>query len=113
MNQGIPVIVALAPDYRARVKSVQLSGTGVIVEIETPYADEDDILGKVYQEDQQGTPRHFDRSFQNGTASLAITSYPRRMLIALISRTGGDLIDEWSYDSVAPFNAGVELESTE
>ena len=35
------------------------------------------------------------------------------MLIALISRTGGDLIDDWSYDSAAPFNAGVELESTE
>jgi hypothetical protein len=113
INQGIPVIVALAPDYRARVKRVQLSASGVTVEIETPAVDEDDILGKVFQEDQQGTPRHFDLSFRKGTASFATTSYPKRMLIALISGKGGDMIDEWSYDSATPFNAGAELESTE
>ena len=113
INQGIPIIVALAPDYRARMKRVQLSGAGVTVEIETPGAGEGDLVGKVYCEDLHGSPGHFDLSFLNGAARFPTTSYPRRMLIALMSRSSGEIIDEWSYDSAMPGNSGVEIEATE
>ena len=47
VNQGTPEIVALAPDYRARVKRVRLSKTGATVEIEMPESSEGQVFGKV------------------------------------------------------------------
>lgn len=119
-NQGTPEIVALAPDYRARVQRVRLSTTGASVEIETPEGDEANVLGKVYHENAHGLTTHRDLSFENGRASFAAPGYPRKMMVVLVCRDTGDGIDEWYYDSDQgyrgfgiPSNSGVEIEESE
>jgi hypothetical protein len=119
-NQGTPEIVALAPDYRARVKKVRLSMTGAAVEIETPEGDEAQIVGKVYHENVHGIGTHSDLAFENGRASFAATGYPRKMIVMLVSRDRGDAIDEWYYDSDQnfrslgmPHHSGAEIEESE
>jgi hypothetical protein len=119
-NQGSPEIVALAPDYRARVEKVRLSMTGATVEIETPEGGEANVLGKVYHENAHGLATHCDLSFENGRASLVAPGYPRKMIAVLVSRDTGESIDEWYYDSDQglrsfgiPPNSGVEIEESE
>jgi hypothetical protein len=119
VNPGTPEIVALAPDYRARVKRVRLSTKGATVEIETAGNDDANILGKVYHENAHGR-KHADLSFQNGLASFEAPGYPRKMMVVLIARDRGDHIDEWYYDTDnalhgfgIPSYSGVEIEESE
>lgn len=119
-NQGSPEIVALVPDYRARVERVRLSMTGATVEIEIPEGDEAQILGKVYHENGHGVATHCDLSIENGRASFAAPGYPRKMIVMLVSRSRGDAIDEWYYDSDQSFrgfgiptDSGAEIEESE
>jgi Putative DNA-binding domain len=119
-NQGTPELVALAPDYRARVKKVRLSLTGATVEIEIPEGDEFQILGKVYHENGHGAATHCDLSFESRRASFTATGYPRKMIVTLVSRDRGDAIDEWYYDSDQnfrslgmPHDSGAEIEENE
>ena len=119
VNPGTPEVVALAPDYRARVKRVRLSTKGAAVEIEAAGSDDANILGKVYHENAHGRT-HADLSFQNGLASFEASGYPRKMMVVLLARDRGDQIDEWYYDADQalhgfgiPSYSGVEIDESE
>jgi Putative DNA-binding domain len=121
INQGTYEVAALAPDYRARVKRVQLSGHGGTVEIETLESSGNDILGKVYYEDAHGRITHHDLTFTKGSGSFVSSAYPKQMVLLLVSLRGGDVIDEWFYSSGlqgynsfgTPSNVGAEIEANE
>jgi hypothetical protein len=87
-NQGTPEIVALAPDYRARVKKVRLSMTGAAVEIETPEGDDTQIVGKVYHENFARVPNGRKRSRAIGApASTSGITTPTRISVVSGFRT--------------------------
>ena len=87
LNQGSAEIVALAPEYRARVKKVRLSRTGATVEIDTSEGYSSEIVGKVFREAGRALT-HTDLSFQNGTAAFPAPGYPRKMIVVLMGRDG-------------------------
>ena len=119
-NQGTPEIVALVPDYRARVQRVRLSMTGATVEIETPEDDE-------VNDPRKGVPRECARP-RHAPRSL-LRQRPRKFRSAWLPAQNdcsagfarrGEGIDEWYYDSDQglrsfgiPPNSGVEIEESE
>jgi hypothetical protein len=114
-NQGArqSELVALAPDYRAKIECVRLMTFGISVEISVTNGSDVPIIGKLYHEDGTGQDRYDDLAFVNGVATVCTTGQPRRMLVALISSVNGDVIDEWSYDAFHPGPNGPVIEITE
>jgi hypothetical protein len=110
INQGTPELIALAPDYRARVAQVRLARSAIGVTIEAPEGGESSIIAKGYFEDAQGRKQHFDLTFHDLTASIETAGYPRNLIIILLSRDDGDVIDEWLYNPSAGLDPGALME---
>ncbi len=108
-------LVALAPDYRGRISEVRLSTRGVEVLVEClPGANEDDLIGKVYFEGPSGNVEQGKLEFNNARATFKAGGFPRSVLVALLSKSRGDLIDEKAFHSGHAYtSAGVVIETTE
>jgi hypothetical protein len=111
-NQGGSEIIALAPDYRSRIVSVHLSKTSVQVKIATSDHLPTPVIGKAYIQNLRGGKQHFDLLFENGVSTVQTDGSPRDLLIVLMTRDSGEIIDEWSYNSGMPVASGVVIETT-
>ena len=112
-NQGSPDLFALAPDYRARVDQVDLGGPEIVVTIQTFDNQRSEMIGKIYHEDVDGKVRHGDLIFDALQARFAVDREARRIMIALLSRSEGDLVDEWVYDPAAGATSGASFRTPE
>jgi hypothetical protein len=112
-NPNTTELIALAPDYRARVRKVSLSSSAATVFIEAMVGAGQQILGKTYFEDSQGRMYHHDLDLREGTAIFSTGSNPQSVGLVLLSRETGDVIDEWVFNAMAPVNPGAEIEVRE
>ncbi|MFB3923283.1 MAG: helix-turn-helix domain-containing protein [Terriglobia bacterium] len=107
-------VIALAPDYRARISELRLSTKGVQVLIECLSAIQDDLIGKLYYETDDGKVLHGDLLFKDNQAEFAASGFPRELTLGLLSKMDGNLIDERTFYSGATYSqAGVVLQATE
>lgn len=107
-------LIALAPDYRGRLREVRLSAGGVEVQIDCPPgADRSDLLGKVYFEAPSGKRRQQRLMFTDGRAAFEAETFPRTLIAVLLSGSTGDLIDENGFLAGYHYAAsGVVVETT-
>jgi hypothetical protein len=110
INEGTPELLALAPDYRARVKRVCISKSLVTVTVEVSDGDST-IIGKVCHEDIAGRKSHCDLDFRDGTAAFETKGYARNVIVALLGRERGDVIDEWFYDPSTGLDSGAFIDT--
>jgi hypothetical protein len=88
------VLVALVPDYRGRIKEIRLGTNSVGVEVVCMAgSSESDLIGKLYSKSYAGIVDCIDLTFNSGKAVTKISDFPHDLLVALLSRDGGDLID--------------------
>ncbi len=88
------VLKALVPDYRGRIREIRLGTNSVEVQIMClAGSSEQDLVGKLYSETYSGLVDCGDLSFTDGKASARISGFPRDMVIALLSRKDGELVD--------------------
>ncbi len=108
-------LVALTPDYRGRSSELRSSTTGVEVMIEClPRADVEDLIGKVYFEAPSGAHEQGTLEFNDQRATFQANTFPRRLVVVLLSRSKGALIDErWFNTGSTHADASVVVETTE
>jgi len=108
-------LVALAPDYRARIAELRLSTRGVQIQIEClSETNECNLLGKLYYESRDGKVLHTDILFTGNKAQFEATDFPRYLNVGLLSKTEGTLLDERVFYAGAPYTqSDVVLEASE
>jgi hypothetical protein len=105
-------IYVLAPDYRGRIWQLKLSTKGVTAVIQSlSTSNTEDLVVKMYVEMVEGITSHGEPSIENGIATLPTNGFPERVLVALLSRSTGELIDY--KDTQFGFRTGITVESTE
>jgi len=88
------IFAALAPDYRGRIREIRLGTNSVEVQIMClAGSSEGDLVGKLYSKGYGGLPDCADLSFANGKAVAKISNFPRNLIVVLLSRKEGDLVD--------------------
>jgi hypothetical protein len=108
-------LVALVPDYRAKIQTVRLSTKGGEVHVQIPEGGREDVLlAKYYHESFQGCTHQGGLLFAQGKACFEAKDFPRRMIVALLCKPDREVIDEWFFEAGAPArNQGVEFEQSE
>lgn len=85
---------ALAPDYRGRIRQVQLGAKGVEIQIVClAQTSESDLIGKLHARTLSGLNDCADLVFSGGKATAKVSDFPRDLLVALLSKKDGDLVD--------------------
>src|SRR3989442_3919974 len=109
------VLVALAPDYRARIAELRLSTKGLQVQIEClSEKSEESLIGKLYYETTEGRALTSDLLFDAGNARFDAVGFARHLVLGLVSKTDETLIDERViYSAVRYRESGIILESDE
>lgn len=109
------LFAALAPDYRGRIREVRLGTNSVEVQIVCPAgSSERDLVGKVYSKGYSGLADCADLSFTHGKAAAKISDFPRDLLVALLSRKEGDLVDRRQFLAGSRYvTEGVVIEAPE
>jgi hypothetical protein len=99
------VLSALVPDYRGRIAEIRLMNDGVAVRVMClAGAEMSDLTGKLYCEGYHGNRISENLEFDDKGAAFASTKdFPRHLVVALLSKTGKDLIDERIFDAGSPF----------
>lgn len=108
-------LVALAPDYRGRLSELRLSTRGVEVSIDCPTGSDDgDLFAKIYFEAPSGARLQGSLDFKDRKATFEADTFPRNLIVALASKSTGDLIDERSFRAGYGYTqAGIAFETTE
>jgi hypothetical protein len=108
-------MVALAPDYRAKLAEVRLSTKGLQARIEClSQAEEEKLVGKLYYETSDGQILHRDLQFAQQRAGFEAPGFPRHVVLGLLSKTDGGLIDQNSFYAGVPYaQPGIVLEASE
>ena len=105
-------IHVVAPDYRGRIWQLKMSSKGVIAEIQSLQGTNPaDLLVKIYVQIVEGITIHGEPAIENGLAVLPTKGFPERVLVALLSRSTGELIDY--KDTQMGYRDGIVIESTE
>lgn len=104
---------ALVPDYRARIREIRIGTESVEVGVMCPAGNsERDLIGKLYSHSHSGIADSADLSFTEGKASAKIREFPRDLLVALLSRNDGELVDRRQFLSGSQYrNEDVVIEA--
>jgi hypothetical protein len=99
------VLSALVPDYRGKISSIRLHNDGVAVEVEClAGANVKDLTGKLYCEGYYGNRMTEDLEFDEKGAAFASTKdFPRHLVVALVSKSRQDMVDERTFDAGSPY----------
>src|SRR5882762_3233247 len=114
-NQYSGVLAALAPDYRGRIKEIHIGTNTVQIEIEClAGSSENDLIGKVYVRYYAGISITADLNFTDNKASAEVRDFPRDLLVVLLSRKTGELVDRKSFLAGSQYvTEGVTIEAPE
>ncbi len=114
-SQYSGVLAALAPDYRGRIKEIHIGTNSVQIEIEClDGSSENDLIGKVYVRYYAGISITADLNFTDHKASAEVRDFPRDLLVVLLSRKTGELVDRKSFLAGSQYvTEGVTIEAPE
>jgi schlafen family protein len=85
---------ALAPDYRGRIRQVRLGANAVEVQVMClSGSSEADLIGKLHARTLAGLADCADLIFSGEKATTKISAFPRDLLVVLLSKKDGDLVD--------------------
>jgi hypothetical protein len=102
------------PDFRARIKSLRLSGNRVTLEVETRESSESDLRAKFYCKTEDLEYVSDDLVLENGQATFTADKEPLMVEAHILSIVDEDSIDRRSFDYRYPSkDGGVEVENTE
>lgn len=93
----------LVPDYRGKIEEIRIGANSV--EVEVTGSSESDLVGKLYSQSYLGVATCADLNFTDGTASAKISDFPRDLLVALLSRNDGTLIDRRQFLSGSQYRS--------
>lgn len=95
---------ALVPDYRGRIDKVVLGKSSVEVQITClAGASEGELIGKLYAKHSSGSVDCADMVFANSKGTAHISDSPRDLLVALLWRADGDLVDYRQFAAGSPY----------
>jgi Putative DNA-binding domain len=114
-NQYSGVLAALVPDYRGKIEEIRIGTNSVQVEIEClAGSSEKDLMGKLFARYYGGISATEDLAFTDGKASAKISDFPRDLLVVLLSRNDGELIDRRNFLAGSQYvTEGVTIEAPE
>lgn len=109
------VLAALVPDYRGKIKEIRIGTNSVQVEIEClAGSSEKDLVGKLFVRYYGGISITADLNFTDYKATAEIRDFPRDLLVVLLCRKDGELVDRRSFLAGSQYVAeGVRIESPE
>lgn len=88
------VLAALVPDYRGKIEAIRIGTNSVQVEIAClAGSSEKDLIGKLFVRYYSGISITADLNFTDHKASAEIRDFPRDLLVVLLSREDGELVD--------------------
>jgi len=97
-SQYSGVLAALVPDYRGKIKEIRIGTNSVQVEIEClAGSSEKDLIGKLFVRYYGGISVTADLDFTDHKASAEIRDFPRDLLVVLLARKDGELVDRKSF----------------
>ena len=89
---------ALVPDYRARIQEIRIGTNSVEIQVLCPGGNsEKNLIGKLYAQTHGGVADSADLSFTEDRATAKISGFPRDLLVALLSKKDGELVDRRQY----------------
>jgi len=114
-SQYSGVLAALAPDYRGKIKEIRIGTNSVQVEIEClAGSSEKDLIGKLFVRYYGGISVTADLNFSDHKASAKIGDFPRDLLVVLLARKDGELVDRKSFLAGSQYvTEGVTIEAPE
>lgn len=114
-SQYSGVLAALVPDYRGRIKEIRIGTKTVEVEIEClAGSSEKDLIGKLFVKYYGDISITADLNFTDYRASAEIRDFPRDLLVVLLSRKDGELVDRRSFLAGSQYvTEGVTIEAPE
>jgi hypothetical protein len=109
------VLSALAPDYRGKIEEIRIGTRSVEVEIaRLSGSSEKDLIGKMFVQYYGGISITADLDFVDHKASAEIGGFPRDLLVVLLSRKNGEIVDRRSFLAGSQYVAeGVTIEAPE
>jgi len=109
---GLGQLIALVPDYRARIAQLRLSTNGVQVEIDcSGTCTEENLLVKVYQRAAMGQASHGELPVHDKGAHFPAEDFPQNVIVALFDRRTGDLLDQRYFCEAFPDMSGAVIET--
>jgi hypothetical protein len=114
-SQYSGVLAALVPDYRGKIKEIRIGTSSVQVEIECLVgSSEKDLIGKLFVRYYAGISITADLNFTDNKASAEIRDFPRDLLVVLLARKDGELVDRKSFLAGSQYvTEGVTIEAPE
>jgi hypothetical protein len=114
-SQYSGVLAALVPDYRGKINEIRIGTKTVEVEIEClKGSSEKELIGKLFVKYYGGIAITADLNFTDYKASAEIRDFPRDLLVVLLSRKDGELIDRRSFLAGSQYvTEGVTIEAPE
>ena len=114
-SQYSGVLAALVPDYRGKIKEIRIGTSSVQVEIEFLVgSSEKDLIGKLFVRYYAGISITADLNFTDNKASAEIRDFPRDLLVVLLARKDGELVDRKSFLAGSQYvTEGVTIEAPE
>jgi hypothetical protein len=108
-------LAALVPDYRGKIEAIRIGTNSVQVEIQClAGGSEKDLIGKLFVRYYAGVSITADLTFTDHKASAEIRDFPRDLLVVLLSRKDGELIDRRSFLAGSQYvTEGVTIEAPE
>jgi hypothetical protein len=108
-------LAALVPDYRGRIKEIRIGTNSVQIEIEClAGSSEEDLIGKLYVRYYAGISITADLNFKDLKASAEVRDFPRDLLVVLLSRKTGEVVDRKSFLAGSQYvTEGVTIEAPE
>lgn len=97
-SQYSGVLAALVPDYRGRIDQIRIGTSSVQVGIECLMGSfEKDLIGKLFVKYYGGITNTADLNFADYKATAEIRDFPRDLLVILLSRKNGELVDSKAF----------------
>ena len=99
------VLSALVPDFRGKIAEIRLLNKGVVVRVMCLAGGTmKDLAGKLYCEGYYGSRVNMNLEFDDhGMAFAPSKEFPRHLVVVLLSKADGDLIDERIFDAGSPY----------
>ena len=89
-------IIILLPNYRARIKQVEIKSKQLAISIKTQETAFNDLLGKVWCEGEEGEETQEDIiNFNHQQKTLSLEYTPKDVYVCLLSKSTGEVIDYW------------------
>jgi hypothetical protein len=108
-------LAALVPDYRGKIEEIRIGTNSIQVEIEClAGSSEKDLIGKLFVRYHGGISITADLNFTDHKASAEIRDFPRDLLVVLLCRQDGELVDRRSFLAGSQYvTEGVTIEAPE